>query len=156
MNIFVTSDNPVDCAEFLDNKRVIKMATETAQLLSTALNLAGGKGCYKTTHPNHPCSVWARETQTNWLWLFIHGLALCYEYTRRYDKEHKCQQLISDMFSQVSILPPGDLTPFVNCTTNKEHKIDYRHISDVHMAYQLYLNDRWDTDKREPTWEAAV
>ena len=39
MNIFFTSDCPVKCAVYLDDKRVIKMATETAQMLSTALTL---------------------------------------------------------------------------------------------------------------------
>jgi hypothetical protein len=37
MNIFVTSDCPKLSAQALDNKRVVKMVLETAQLLSTAI-----------------------------------------------------------------------------------------------------------------------
>lgn len=37
MNIFVTSNYPKISAQALDNKRVVKMVLETAQLLSTAI-----------------------------------------------------------------------------------------------------------------------
>jgi hypothetical protein len=30
--------------------------------------------------------------------------------------------------------------------------IDYTHMEDVFIAYQLYLNDRWNNDKKEPIW----
>lgn len=37
MNIFITNENPRECASYLDDKRVTKMCLETAQMLSTAI-----------------------------------------------------------------------------------------------------------------------
>ena len=53
-----------------------------------------GGGFYKTERGafrNHPCTIWA---QTNFYWLIEHGLALCSEYTYRYNKVHTCQYTI--------------------------------------------------------------
>ena len=72
MNIFVTHLDPVKCAQNLDDKRVIKMILESAQMLSTSINVSGGKGPYKTTHVNHPCSVWVRSSNANYYWLLNH------------------------------------------------------------------------------------
>lgn len=152
MNIFITSKCPVECAKFLDDKRTVKMCLETTQMLCTALNLNDLPSPYKTAHKNHPCSIWARETRANWNWLWSHGMALCNEYTKRYKKEHKCEQILKDIFKYGQRLSAGGLTPFPNCTRNKENNIDHRDNKDVFIAYQLYLNDRWDTDKKTPTW----
>jgi len=37
MNIFISDLSPIVSAQNLDNKRVVKMVLETAQLLSTAI-----------------------------------------------------------------------------------------------------------------------
>ena len=49
---------------------------------------------YKLSHKNHPCAIWARESLTNYLYLCELGLALCDEYTHRYGKRHKSEQVI--------------------------------------------------------------
>ena len=72
MNIFVTDPCPKISAQNLDNKRVVKMLLESAQLLSTAITLNGGKGIYKPTHIHHPCTKWVAHSYQNWLWLFRH------------------------------------------------------------------------------------
>ena len=132
------------------------MCLETAQMLCTAINELGGTTPYKSTHVNHPCNVWIRKRQANWEWLFKHGLALCAEYTKRYGKVHKCEQIIWDLYPQSSRLPGGPMTPFVNCAANKELGIDYKDIDDATIAYQLYLDDRWENDKRTPTWHGRA
>ena len=43
MNIFVTSPDPAECAAVLADAHVIKMAVETAQILSSALHRMGAK-----------------------------------------------------------------------------------------------------------------
>lgn len=144
MNIFVTSPSPIESAKFLDDKRVVKMVLETAQMLSTAITECGGTGFYKTTHRNHPCSVWARTSSTNYDWLRRHFKALCKEYALRYGKTHKCESYMQDIQEGLRYIPFGELTDFPNCTTYKKEEI--------HTAYQRYLNDKWDTDKRRPTW----
>ena len=43
MNIFYISDNPVEAAEWMVDRHVVKMILESAQLLSTAHRLLDGK-----------------------------------------------------------------------------------------------------------------
>ena len=49
---------------------------------------------YKLSHKNHPCAIWARESLTNYLYLGELGLELSREYTHRYGKKHKSQEVI--------------------------------------------------------------
>lgn len=154
MNIFISDDNYKNCAQALDDKRLVKMVLETTQLLSTAVNECGGTAPYKSTHKNHPCSVWARQTKGNFLWLLKHAYALANEYTKRFDKVHKCEHIIRliDNECLVECLPDGPLTPFPNCTTNKTKGFSFKHITNVTEAYKQYLNARWATDTRKPVW----
>jgi hypothetical protein len=82
MNIFAVSDCPIECAKALDNKRLVKMVLETAQLLCGAVVVCGGQAPYKLTHRNHPAAVWTRKSQGNYVWLIEHFKALGAEYTR--------------------------------------------------------------------------
>jgi hypothetical protein len=154
LNIFVTNVCPKKCAEFLDSARLRKMCLESAQLLSTALRLCGytGSDVYKITHVNHPSNCWTRKTQGNYKWLLAHFKALCEEYTRRTGKVHASSKLLPIFESNVHLLPAGEQTPFSNNARNLTKGVDFTHEPNVHIAYQLYLGSRWETDKREPTW----
>jgi hypothetical protein len=157
MNIFVTYPCPIKSAKYLDNKRVVKMCLETAQMLSTAINeLTNSQFAqYKSTHKNHPCNIWARKSFANWNWLVKHGLALCDEYQNRYNKEHKCKKVIEDIYWKTlpisnKIFNNFELTPFANCAKNQGLNIDFTIIKDVFTAYKLYLKARWKNDKLKP------
>jgi hypothetical protein len=152
MNIFVTSTDPVESAQNLDNKRVVKMVLESAQLLSNAMHYYGANNPYKPTHMNHPCSVWVRTSKANYLWLLQHFNALSVEYTRRYEKIHKSDKLFGTFVAGSTYIPDKPLTPFANCARNKSLDIDYTDMEDTTLAYRLYLCDRWNLDKREPEW----
>lgn len=152
MNIFVSNSCPFESARFLDDKRVVKMVLESAQMLSTAIHCVGGYGPYKKTHVNHPCSVWARRSAENYHWLLSHFKALCNEYTRRYGKTHKCEQYLELFWKGMSIMPQGGLTPFANCAANESIGVSFKDVKDVPSAYKRYLYARWINDKREPTW----
>ena len=158
MNIFVTDFCPRRCAEYLDDKRVVKMVLETAQILSTAVRAHGynGDSVYKATHVNHPVVKWVCESRDNYMWTLKHFVALCREYTNRYGKTHKSQRLTTNFFNLAFKVPEGELTSFANCAANNEHGVSYKHIDDVYMAYKLYLCDRWESDKRSPTWYGKV
>jgi hypothetical protein len=148
MNIFVTSSCPVQSAKYLDNRRVVKMCLESLQILSTVINQHGGIAPYKSTHKNHPVTIWAGQSYENTLWLYNHFTALCEEYTARYDKVHKCQQYAEQIKAQLSLVPSNEQTPFVNCTK-------YKDIDDVFLAYKVALNTKWEQDTlsgREPKW----
>jgi hypothetical protein len=150
MNIFVTSLDPKECALNLDDKRLVKMVLETAQILSTVCSLNGKKVTYKPTHANHPCIKWTKETDSNYEWLFAHFIALCAEYTHRFNKIHKCSTLLNELRGPV--ISKLGLTPFVNCTSNKEKSISFKNVENIHEAYTLYLNARWKTDILIPKW----
>ena len=152
MNIFVTDKCPIRSAQYLDDKRVVKMCLESAQLLASAIQLNGGTATYKITHKGHPATIWTAKTKGNYRWVLRHFAALCREYTRRYGKVHKCTEYIKEFTNGINYIPDGGQEKFVNCAANKEHGVSFKHLDDTCLAYQLYLNERWDKDKREPTW----
>lgn len=111
MNIFILSNDPTDAAIQHNDKHVVKMILEYAQLLSTAHRILDGTETieqrvtktgktrnhkvwklrgkyddvlYQATHRNHPCAVWCRETSGNYHWLHTLLVALCDEYYYRY------------------------------------------------------------------------
>jgi len=101
MNIFILDLDVKKCAEYHVDKHVVKMILETAQLLCGVHHMTAQVTAqvtahvpYKLSHKNHPCSIWARESLTNYLYLCELGLELCKEYTYRYGKRHKSQDVI--------------------------------------------------------------
>lgn len=111
MNIFAVDYDPVKAARMLCDKHVVKMVLETAQMLSD-LN----HGPYKLSHKNNPCTLWAGNRVTNYLWLVEHGLALADEYTVRYGRVHKSQEVIEHLAIPPCSLPYNSLegiSPFV-------------------------------------------
>ena len=154
MNIFATSNCPIESAKFLDDKRCQKMVLESAQLLSTALRVNGYKSddVYKIAHLNHPSSRWTRTTQGNYKWLLEHFRALCNEYNRRTGKTHASSKLLPIFEANVGLIPEGEKMPFSNNARNLTKGVDFTHESDTVKAYQLYLSVRWESDKREPKW----
>lgn len=111
MNIFVLDLDPVKCAAQYINKHVVKMTLETAQILCAVHE--PGVAPYKRTHYNHPCTVWARESTANYLWLCDLGLAIANEYTERYGKRHKSQDVIEWCEERIpESIPYGPLTAF--------------------------------------------
>lgn len=111
MNIFPIESNLngdidwIKSAQSLDNLRVVKMILESAQLMCTAINVLEGEQItpYKSTHKNHPCSIWTRESYFNFHNLYEHAIAMNKEYTERFNKEHKCLKVIEDCYSYALI-----------------------------------------------------
>ena len=94
MNIFFLDFDTKKCAEYHCDKHVVKMILESAQLLCGSHWILGSEAPYKLSHKNHPCSIWVRESLSNYLYLCDLGLELCKEYTYRYGKRHKSQDVI--------------------------------------------------------------
>lgn len=145
MNIFVSSNDPIESAIVLDDLRLRKMILESVQILSTVISTRGGIAAYKPTHKNHPCTKWVNESRTNFMWLCKHTKALSNEYTKRFNKVHKSSLLINDLENQNHLIPDNGILPFVNCTNFKE-------VKEITQAYRLALNDKWKNDKRPPKW----
>lgn len=152
MNIFVTSDNAAKCARYLDDKRVVKMCSETIQLLTAAVVSHGGKGPVGLTHVSHPCAVWARETRGNYMWLLRHAKALFLEKSERFGSVHMYEDYVPMLEAQNGIIPAGPRTPFANCAANASFGLSFKHVQDTRLAYRLYLTERWKLDKLPPRW----
>lgn len=155
MNIFYTDRSPIQCAKYLCDKRTNKMILETAQMLSTACRVHGFNNdqLYKIAHLNHPSSIWVRKTKSNYIWAYRHFTALGREKIRRTGRSHKSYETLRELFLKgLKYIPEGPLTPIPNCAANKSLDISYKHIADTCLAYQMYLSERWDNDKRTPTW----
>lgn len=149
MNIFVLDLNPVLAAQMQCDKHVVKMCLETAQMLST---IAGGP--YKPTHVNHPCTVWARTTDNNFVWLYEHGIALCNEYKHRYGKVHKCMNVILNNIIAhcASSLPSGPLTPFAQAMPEElKHEDAVKAYRDYYHQKSKVVDMRW-TKRPIPDW----
>lgn len=136
MNIFVLDYNPKKCAEYHVNSHVVKMVLETAQLLCGVHHTTDSQYTdipYKLSHKNHPCSIWARECIENYVWLCDLGLELCKEYTYRYGKRHKSQDVIEWCLMNTPNLPDnGNITQFALAMPD-EYKV-----SDVIESYRNY------------------
>jgi hypothetical protein len=100
-----------------NDKHVVKMILEYAQLLSTAHRVIDGNPVltrrtptsrqstsyildddrddvlYRATHINHPSAIWVRKSETHYRWLFTLWIELMEEYTYRYGKHHACERL---------------------------------------------------------------
>lgn len=132
MNIFALHTDPVKAASVHTNKHVVKMVLETAQMLCACHE--PGVAPYKRTHYNHPCTVWARTSTANYDWLCQFGLALAAEYTKRYGKRHKSQDVIEWCEERVpDSVPYGSQTPFAQAMPDK-----YKQENNSVTAYNYY------------------
>jgi hypothetical protein len=95
MNIFFLDYDVKKCAEYHNNRHCVKMILEHAQILCSVHWMNDNPAPYRLTHKNHPCSIWARESLSNYLYLCELTLELCREYTYRYGKSHKTQQVLN-------------------------------------------------------------
>ena len=138
MNIFILDKNKRKSAQYHVDKHIVKMPLETAQLLCTArhyFNESPDSIPYRNTHTNHPCSVWVRQTRSNYIWLCLMGIELCAEYTYRYNKRHKCQDVINDCIDNIpSGMQSGNITTFVQAMDD-QYKTD-----DPVLSYRNYYN----------------
>ena len=140
MNIFVLHTEPDKSATYQCDKHVPKMCVETAQMMATAVRNHGAEDIdmpltksgkpYLGGYPHHPCTVWASECQENFLWLAEHGIALCIEFEKRFEKEHGCFEPILEMLGLHVLLPEnGEMTPFALAMPD-----EFRPIIDGEMA----------------------
>lgn len=172
MNIFVTDFCPVKSAQSLPDKHIVKMPLETCQMLSIILSswyfdwghISKKDGTPYNTEKgafrNHPCTVWASKTYENLAWLITHGIALCEEYTRRYNKQHSCLTGIREaelIFKEKTGL---DLSIHKNASNFVRAMPDDLKLDDTistPKAYQIYIVSKiWTIknykDNNRPNW----
>ena len=153
MNIFLLHSNPKIAARQACDQHVVKMVTETAQILSTVHHIWGSDAPYRRTHAKHPCVVWAAACTGNYKWLLEHGMALAAEYTFRYGKQHKAELALLKLQRPPVAMPSSRRTPFVQCMPE-----EYQVPGDPVRAYRnFYVQDksrfaRWSKARKPPRW----
>lgn len=92
------------------------MCVEAQQILCSVYHMASSHLDipYKLSHKNHPSCIWARSSRGNFKWLLRHSRALCEEYTKRYGKIHKSQEVLEwcENHKDQLIFYSNDLQPF--------------------------------------------
>lgn len=177
MNIFHLHKDFDKAALMHNDKHVVKMCVEYAQLMSTSHRVLDGEMyysktksgakirrwrldgnreplLYKASHIDHPSNLWTRKTFSNYM--YIYGLwdSLCKEYTHRYDKIHMSYTKLKD----VLIYPPdnissGPLTEFAQAMPDECKD------SDPVIAYRNYYREhkaefsKW-SKRNVPEWFA--
>lgn len=125
MNIFYLSNNPADAAKQHCDKHVVKMILETAQILTSVQHRYGNlETTYKSTHKNHPSTLWAGDSTFHYMWLWKLGIELCIEYTLRYGKVHKTQALLeNELCAPPGTMPSNGWVPPPKCMPD-EYKVE--------------------------------
>lgn len=153
MNVFATYSDPVKSARSLDDQRVVKMTTESYQMLSTALRLKGysSKLLNEITHPGHPCCVWVRERRENFEWLYEHMLALDDERMQRWGRDKhslSVQKALKFKVIKYAREFPRGWTEWSNSARHRKLGLDFTHLP-VHQAYRQYLIARWRLQQQQ-------
>jgi|TARA_R100000479_G_scaffold72514_1_gene35121 hypothetical protein len=182
VNIFALSRNPQEAALEMLDKHIVKMPTETCQMLHTNVlyfdyiehygeepTLAQVKQFHRDINSklmkpamlNHPSTIWARQNPHNTRWLYEHGKALCEEYTYRYGKVHGSQSRILDIAytidedSNWSFATPVTIAMDDKYRLVKDNRIpDWDFVINSYRHY--YLQGKWRFAEwranRMPTW----
>lgn len=160
MNIFHISDNPVQAAKWQVNSHVIKQILEQCQMLCTMYHLQGIDAPYRKTHENHPTAKWVRASYDNFLWTIEHAYATATEYTERYGRRHKSEDVLDwcENNSWQLGFDSNDLQPFAIAIG--EDKIcrtlpEFESFSVVEKYRSYYIHDKkhlhqWKQNK--PDW----
>ena len=141
MNIFYLHPDPKVAASYFYDKHKVKMILECAQMLCTAHIALGNENVpYKKSHLNHPSSVWVRENNENYQWLYNHMLALGEEYTNRYKKTHLTITKCKDILAVAPLnIPTGSFTEPPQCMPD-EYKVKNNSVS---AYWNYYEQDKY-------------
>lgn len=181
MNIFVLDENPIAAADMQCDKHIVKMVTESAQMLSTAHRLLDGEMyldktangrnvkrwrldddrenvLMKAVHTGHPCTLWTMQSSGNYLWHYGHYCALSDEYTRRYGKLHGSfhnNEIGLSLKSMPRNIPIAASTPYaLAMNSNPECIVE----GDAVQSYRNYYKTKQDrfkmawTKRETPAW----
>jgi Pyrimidine dimer DNA glycosylase len=153
VNIFAVDQDPDRAAVSLCDKHVVKMPLETAQMLCSVSWRFDVPAPYKQAYAKHPCTLWAGETLSNWTWLVEHGIALCAEYERRYNRKHASSHPIAHCALRGGRPSGSRLTPFAQAMP-----VQYKQADDAVAAYRAYyLGEKasfacWKSPASPPEW----
>ena len=114
MNVFAPDPCPILSARLLENRHVVKMPMEAAQVACTVAHLRVGEDpdLYRPTHQRHPITLAALRDEGYLGWLVAHGLALFSEYTLRFGRVHASQPKLLRAIDLLGADPAARPFPF--------------------------------------------
>lgn len=172
MNIFRLDDSPEIAASQMCDKHVVKMITESCQLLATCFTLdrLAADDCPRTMtgrarrhfNPKHPSSLWILESSANMHWLVQHTKALLQEKLIRYPSNppHFCGAFLQWVEDNINdcIVPDGPSTKF-KIAINQEQLcrqvegFDSMSATDQYKLYYIHDKKRFAKWKvKTPEW----
>lgn len=152
MNIFALSNNPRLAAQYHCDKHLSKMLLESVQMLSTTRAVLGLSHPYRKTHQNHPCTIWVRQSLSNYLWLVELAYALEEERQYRFGPKprHKSICILDKM-----PVPSAKHLPDIGRTKFAQAMPWFLVTSNPVSAYRDYYHTKtfakW-TRRPKPTW----
>ena len=162
MNLFYLDLDPKLAARAHNDRHVVKMILETAQLLSTAHHFLDGPetarsrvpAILRPTHVNHPCALWIRASSSNYAWARLLMDYLLEEHRERYpdSRPHALTSLSYSLRLRPLGLPVGALTEPVQVVAPCCHR------SSPVEAYRAYYRTHkrhiatWRLPRRPPDW----
>ena len=158
MNIFPTDRSAFASAKALDDKRLVRQASETVVLLGNVLALCDlpSAGYKPHRQPGHGLVQWLGNP-VNWSWAADYAYACNLLYRELYGRECVCEAKLREMRASAikadrRYMLPATPTEFFNGASNKALGLSFRHMPDPIEAYRCYLRARWAGDKRAPVW----
>lgn len=173
MNIFVLDKSPKKAAQFHCDKHVVKMILESGQMMCTAHWLHNLWAHHKRlkdfkrvrdakefivkntktrlippwsmSHVRHPCTKWTASVTGNYNWHIELMRALLDEYTRRYSKFHKSEEVYEWLIKNRPVnMSQGkkEMHPLCmpdECKVQGNPVLSYRNYYNKHKAYMA----RW-------------
>jgi hypothetical protein len=162
VNIFVLDSNPHLAAMYHTDRHIVKMPTETAQMISFVYHdSALWEGeipdfvmGFSKTHYKHPCSIWIRESLSNFKYACEFGLALYNEYQYRYEnpeKHQRAKQIFNFALKNLPNIPDKGLTKFAIAMDEEFVCADP---IESYRTYYKYRKKHLHTWKKrtKPTW----
>jgi len=143
MNIFATSECPVESAYNLPHIHAVSQIKESCQMLSTAHRLLGSddERLYKIAQPEHPCNLWVKACKDNYMWLLEHLQALSEVYTLRSGKVHgSVEKTLSALLEPPRAIPESTFVYQGLPTAVMKNKDILSMSVSTKEKYQLYLN----------------
>ena len=136
MNIFILDDNMDKIPKLMSDQHVVKMILEYCQILCTAHHLQGTEDVpYKKTHQHHPCVKWVLESMQNYQYLHILCESLCSEYTYRFGRRHKSQDVLDWAQENHPGIRSNGFTPHVQCMPEEFRQED---AVEAYKSYYFY------------------
>ena len=138
------------------DKHVVKMPTESLQMISTIVEMHGYGHPFKPVMANHPCTIWARESVQNYNWLYAYFEALSNEKSHRYPTG---PNITRAQFGKFLKNPPKNIRD-IQFTSPALAMPDEYKCSDPVQAYRnYYIGDKYYfakwTKRNIPEWYYA-